>query len=463
MISDDGNAPSAKAPASSATASAGETHGRYTIFEPFARGGMASVHFGAVRGDGGFVRLVAIKRLHEQLAADPELVAMLRDEAHLSALVHHGNVIPILDVVTDAGQVLLVMDYVEGESLAKLVEAAARRHEPVACSIVSAIVGDVLSGLHAAHTAREADGAPREIVHRDVSPQNILVGTDGIARVLDFGVARAHNRAQSTRTGQIKGKLRYLSPEQIHGVATPRSDTFAAGIVAWELVTGARLFARENDGATLAAVLSAKIPRPTDVREDVPPALEDAILRSLTRNAEARFSSAREMAQAILAAAPPAGHEVVGQWVSHLAADALADRRTRTTRIESLLSRPARSGPPPTARPPPPHGLFSRRQKGGLVVAVGLLSAVLVLAAARRGHPGAEAAPTEDPRADAPAAAASLAEPTDPAGTAQADEPVGAAPPRPPVHRRPPRPASTCNPPFAFDDAGHKHFNVRCL
>ncbi len=459
MISDDGNPSSAPASASSA----GETHGRYTIFEPFARGGMASVHFGAVRGDHGFVRLVAIKRLHEELAADPELVAMLRDEAHLSALVHHGNVIPILDVVTDAGQVLLVMDYVEGESLAKLAAAAGRRNEPVPCSIVSAILADVLRGLHAAHTALEADGAPREIVHRDVSPQNILVGTDGIARVLDFGVARARNRAQSTRTGQIKGKLRYLAPEQIHGVATPRSDAFAAGIVAWELVTGARLFARENDGATLAAVLSAKIPRPGDTREDVPAALEDAILKSLDRNAEARFSSAREMAQAIGAAVPPAGHEVVGEWVSHLAADALADRRARTTRIESLPSRPARSVPPPTAHPPPPRRPFSRRLKGGLAVAVGVLSAVLVLAAARRQRPGAEASPPDDPPAAANASAASLAEPTEPASTAPSDEPPGAARTSRPTRRRPARPASTCDPPFAFDDAGHKHFKVRCL
>src|SRR5271170_1455926 len=163
--------------------------GRYTIYGKIASGGMASVHFGRQRGGEGFARTVAIKRLHPHLAEDPAFRATLIDEARMAARIHHPNVVPTLDVVTAGGELLVVMEYVRGESLARLLKIERARSRRVPLSIVSAIATGALHGLHAAHEATSDTGAPLDIVHRDVSPQNLLVGVDGLARLIDFGVA----------------------------------------------------------------------------------------------------------------------------------------------------------------------------------------------------------------------------------------------------------------------------------
>ena len=193
---------------------------------------MATVFLGRILGVGGFQRFVAIKRLHPHLASEQEFVEMFLDEARLAASIHHPNVVPILEVGTSDRGYYLVMEYIEGDTLARLLARAATSRERIPVPIVIRIVLDTLAGLHAAHELKDDNGQLLELVHRDVSPQNILVGVDGIARITDFGVARAATRLSSTRAGQLKGKLAYMAPEQARGgdrsIDAPTSSRWAS-------------------------------------------------------------------------------------------------------------------------------------------------------------------------------------------------------------------------------------------
>jgi serine/threonine protein kinase len=184
--------------------------GRYALSAEIASGGMATVHFGRLLGPVGFSRTVAIKRLHPHFARDPEFVTMFLEEARLAARIRHPNVVQTLDVVATKGELFLVMDYVQGESLARLQRAVVAANQLIAPSMTRAIVSGVLHGLHEAHEAKDERGQPLGIVHRDVSPQNIMVGVDGVARVLDFGIAKAVGHTQITRDGHVKGKVAYM-------------------------------------------------------------------------------------------------------------------------------------------------------------------------------------------------------------------------------------------------------------
>jgi serine/threonine protein kinase len=335
--------------------------GRYALYGVLASGGMATVHFGRLIGPVGFSRTVAIKRLHAQFASDPEFVAMFLDEARLAARIRHPNVVPTLDVVATAGELFLVMEYVPGESMARLVRAARTRGDIMPPSITVAIMVGVLSGLHAAHEAKNERGAPLGIVHRDVSPQNVLVGADGQARVLDFGVAKAAGRVQTTREGQLKGKLAYMAPEQLRGeMCSRKTDIYAAAVVLWEALTGERLFRADNEGAVIAKVLSDSVEPPSRVPT---PALDPTmrltverldgiVMRGLARDPAARFETAREMALALERALAPATPSQVSEWVEGIANDVLVLRAAQIADIESSsagLVRPLSSPAPPLA------------------------------------------------------------------------------------------------------------------
>ncbi|RYE90996.1 MAG: serine/threonine protein kinase, partial [Myxococcales bacterium] len=221
--------------------------GRYLLHDEIAAGGMGVVHVARQVGETGFSRLVAAKRLHADLALDQELVRMLSEEARVAARVRHPNVASTLDVVEDASEVLLVMEYLEGETLFRLIRASLERGQRLPLPIASAVLTGALLGLHAAHEATDERGRPLGIVHRDISPQNILVGADGLTRVLDFGVAKAASRTTVTARGAARGKLTYMAPEQARSlVVDRRADLFAAGIVLWEALAGARLFAADD-------------------------------------------------------------------------------------------------------------------------------------------------------------------------------------------------------------------------
>ncbi len=354
--------------------------GRYVFHGDIASGGMATVCLGQMVGAAGFSRTVAIKRLHPHLVDDPEFSAMFLDEARLAARVRHPNVVSTLDVVSTEDELFLVMEYVPGESLAALGRRSAkgasdldrrktlgtmdavpgpgawgasgpaprpvsgpesgvndnvaRRSTPLPPAVAAGIVAGALHGLHAAHEARGENGRPLEIVHRDVSPHNVLVGEDGVARLIDFGIARAAVRSQITRTGQLKGKLRYMAPEQLHGAAaTRRVDVYATAVVLWEALTGNRLFDGETDAAIYGRILEGVV-RPPGALVAVPPALDAVVLRGLARDPEARWATALEMATALDAAITPAPPAEVAGWLQRTAGPILAERARRVQAIE---------------------------------------------------------------------------------------------------------------------------------
>jgi serine/threonine-protein kinase len=327
--------------------------GRYAIFDRIAAGGMASVHVGRLLGESGFARTVAVKRLHPQFALDPEFVAMFLDEARLAARIRHPNVVATVDIVASEGEPLLVMEYVDGESLSTLLRATHRRNERVPVDVVAGVMTQALAGLHAAHEAKNDLGEPLGLVHRDVSPQNVVVGTDGVARVLDFGVAKALGKLHTTREGQLKGKLGYLAPEQVAGHAvTRRTDVFAAAVVLWEALVGRRLFAADSEGGVLQRIMDTNVQAPSVHAPDVPAALDAVVLRGLSKEPADRFDSAMEMAEAIERAAPAATARSIGQWVSDLAGPTL---QARARLIESIESSTA--GQPAAPRLPTPPAI----------------------------------------------------------------------------------------------------------
>ncbi|MDF2694377.1 MAG: serine/threonine protein kinase, partial [Labilithrix sp.] len=320
--------------------------GRYALGQSIAQGGMATLHLGRLVGSAGFARTVAIKRLHRHLCADPSFALAFADEARLAARIRHPNVVPTLDVVsmeptaTTPGELLLVMEYVDGESLSSLTR---RTKDRIPLPIVIAIVSEMLHGLHSAHEARSESGEPLEIVHRDVSPQNVLVGADGVARLVDFGIARATGRRSTETTGEgdLKGKLAYMAPEQIRRErVTRKADIFAAGVVLWELLTGTRLFATGSEGATLEKILVGWVPPPSSVVRDLPERLDEIALRALDADPNHRFETAREMAIALEDALGRALGRDVAAWVETTARDVLATRRELVAKAEQSPSSP---------------------------------------------------------------------------------------------------------------------------
>jgi eukaryotic-like serine/threonine-protein kinase len=309
--------------------------GRYTLFAKLAAGGMAAVYLGRLNGEVGFGRTVAIKRLHPHLAGESEFLDMFLDEARLAARIQHPNVIPTLDVASTGGELFIVMEYVRGEALSRLLRTSAERQQRVPVPIAATVTIEMLRGLHAAHEARDEEQRPLQIVHRDVSPQNVLVGADGVSRVLDFGVAKAARRLQTTRQGQTKGKLSYMSPEQVRSLDVTRStDVYAAGIVFWEALACRRLFDGDNDAAVIRQILSGATASPSSFNRDVPPELDRIVMRALARNPADRYVTAANMAEAIDAALRPASHPAVGQWVTELATGSLVERDDLVSAIE---------------------------------------------------------------------------------------------------------------------------------
>ncbi len=322
--------------------------GRYAIYAEIASGGMASVHLGRLLGPVGFSRTVAIKRLHAHLAKDPEFTAMFLDEARLAARIRHPNVVSTLDVGASKGELFLVMDYVHGESLAQLL----RNVDRIPIGITGNLISGMLQGLHAAHEARSDRGEPLGIVHRDVSPPNLLVGMDGAPRLVDFGVAKAMGRVTTTRGGEIKGKIAYMAPEQVLGKqVTRQTDVWGAGAVLWQMLTGQKLFRQTNDAETLFKIVAAEVSPPSAVVPGIPPEIDEVVLRALQKEPEDRFESAQEMAVACEKALPIVSQREVAEWMLRVAGDRLSPLADRVAVIESLSGEVT---PIPSLPPLPP-------------------------------------------------------------------------------------------------------------
>lgn len=305
----------------------------YLLGPAIASGGMGSVHLGLKQGALGFRRLLAIKRLHGHLARDPEFVARFKDEIRLVSRLNHPNIVQTFDVLEIEHELALVMEYVEGVTLYQLIKDADAAGARLPVEVVVGVLAQALHGLHSAHELSDASGRPLQLVHRDVSPQNIMVAKDGLAKVLDFGVAKAASETHVTRTGQLSGKAAYMSPEQALGHPVDRrTDVFAAGIVLWEALTGQRLFraAGMPEAAALRNVLEMRVRSPSELRPDISPALERVALRALERDPTRRYGSARDFALGLEEVVPNASLSAVASGVMVVSRQRLLDISTGT-------------------------------------------------------------------------------------------------------------------------------------
>lgn len=489
-----------------------ERVGRYLVFDEIAAGGMAAVHLGRLVGPAGFGRLVAVKRLHPHLQREPDFTAMLLDEARIASRIYHPNVVQVLDVVTDGG-VTLVLEYVHGEALSRLVREARRRQHPIDAALAAAVMIGVLRGLHAAHETCDEGGQPLGIVHRDVSPHNVLVDAQGTPRLLDFGVAKARGRIATTRDGQLKGKLAYMPPEQLAGaVLDRRADVYAASVVYWELLTGERLFDAADEAATVGKILAGAVRAPSELVPHLPPAVEAIVMRGLSHAREDRWATAAEMADAIERASDVAPPARVAEWVTEHwpTANALRDRiaaiergdveapsgnaETGAEGTESaiLVAVPA-SAPTggdatstTTTTTTDTSAVERRRGRGWALPTTLLLAATTtfgaVLAWERASSSRAAATDSSPPTSDAPANATTRVEPAASASGAESiasaaasaapiDPPSASAAPlasasarvqaRPPVKAAPRKPS--CDPPWTLDADGNHVWKRECF
>ncbi|MEM8606486.1 MAG: serine/threonine-protein kinase [Myxococcota bacterium] len=360
---------------------AGRQLGRYEILTQLASGGMASVYIARAQGVAGFERLVAIKVLHPHLAYEQEFISMFLDEARLAARIRHMNVVPTLDISDSHGDgYFLVMEYIEGNHLGALLGRAAKKGERLPRAFVFRVLVDALQGLGAAHRLTDENGDDLKLVHRDVSPHNILVGTDGIARLTDFGVAKADVRMASTRAGQFKGKLSYMAPEQASSSDTDqRSDLFSVGIILWESLTGRRLFKGDSNAATLNKLLNDEVIPPSKLWADLEP-YDEIVMKALHRDPEQRFQTADEFAEALDAAAGRGGiakTRDVAEVVRSLDAEKL---RTERQRVRDSIETLGRNDFAESQVPMPRDGSAPGSQtysRGGAVAPDGSVSGVL--------------------------------------------------------------------------------------
>lgn len=318
--------------------------GRFDLVLPIGTGGMGSVYLGRVEVTPGLYRDIAVKLMHPQFRAEQDVRDELLHEANVAARIIHPNVVRVHEAGDSPHGVFMAMDYVEGATLASVLRGVLKQKELVPLPIAGRILCDALTGLHAAHEQRDASGKPTEIIHRDFSPQNILVGVDGISRLADFGIAKAAGELGGTATGVVKGKVGYMAPEQARGERIDRRcDVWAAGVVAWETIAGQRLFRGANDAATLLMIISGEPPPGLRARRaDVSPALEAAIMSALQRRLDRRVATAAALRvlleEALADSGGLAAPEEVGQFVRDLVGADLEKRRARAASVVELRS-----------------------------------------------------------------------------------------------------------------------------
>lgn len=348
----------------------GERVGPYEVTELLAAGGMAEIFLGQKAGPGGFEKELVIKRIAKKLLGDREIEHMFVDEARVQALLDHPNIVQIYDFGEDRGSYFMAMELVRGCTLRWVIDNANAVRRPIPMQHALRIAADVLCGLHYAHERTDDDGKALKLIHRDISPVNVLISRAGIAKLCDFGVAKSEIQRVMTRAGIVKGKFRYMSPEQLNaGELDRRADLFAVGTVLWEMLTGRRLFDQQSEDDVVAAIRSGDYPAPSELRPGVPRPIDRILRKALHGNRDRRFRSAREFQLAceeILRMLPNASNSVlVGEYVS-AELDGTAGlgvptrRRQYTPENDSLLASgfevldpPVPSSPTTISNPPP--------------------------------------------------------------------------------------------------------------
>ncbi len=331
--------------------------GPYALCSELATGGMGTVYLARDQRSGPNEEFVAVKLMHQHLASDPNFVSMFEDEAEIASLIDHPNVCSVVTHGTWQGRQYLAMEYLPGKSLhevrQRLTELSAEYDaaETKLSMNVAQAIEQACRGVHAAHELRDASGEHLHVVHRDITPSNLFLTLDGEVKVMDFGLISARRKRSKTRTGIIKGKLAYVAPESLRGQQNldRRADIWGLGVVTWELLTGKRLFKRDDELSTLRAVSEDPIPRPSSVRPGIPDELDDIVMRALEREPDNRFGSADEMADALknfIVEREPISGDLVA-WIDELFPNARAEQ----LRVEQLALRSLVSIPPAAAIP----------------------------------------------------------------------------------------------------------------
>jgi serine/threonine-protein kinase len=323
--------------------------GRYELLYPYAQGGMATVWVARVQGKHGFEKLVAVKTILPNLAVDQEFRTMFLDEASIASRIRHPNVADIVDLGEEANTLYMVLEWVNGDSWAKLYGAVEKVGQPFPVNLLLRIAADACAGLHAAHELCDDMGAPLNVVHRDVSPQNILITIAGVTKVIDFGIAKALDRvSENTKTGMIKGKAQYTSPEQVKGHAVDRrADIWAVGTMLYQYLSGRLPYEGKNDLATLKNLAAARPPPP--LPPSVPPRVASVVMTALGGSPEARYPTALDMQRALEAVMPqPTTPTDVAAFMAQHLSERMEMRRTDLA--EALAEAEQRSGAPRKAR-----------------------------------------------------------------------------------------------------------------
>ena len=321
--------------------------GRYEVLAKLAAGGMGEIFLARLEGKAGFEKLYVIKKILPHLADDVRFRSMMIAEAQIVSKINHANICQIHELDELDGQLYIVMEYLEGITLLELIRRFAKEKLPLDLGLVAGILCQVADGLHYAHELKDREGKPLNIVHRDITPSNVFLTDHGVAKVLDFGIAKIENVA-NTESGAIKGKYAYMSPEQLRGNAVDRrADIFAMGIMMFEMLSLRRLFQRKTDYLTFRAVLDQPLPDISKFRQDVPDAVLGVMKKCLAGDPEKRFATVRQFRQALVAAVPmpPWGDPEIGDFVlAHFAEEI----RKRERNIGAVLHRKGSASSMPT-------------------------------------------------------------------------------------------------------------------
>ncbi len=311
--------------------------GKYRILSELGRGGMANVYLAVARGPGGVSKLVVLKALLPDLATEQGALSMFLDEARLAAQLNHANVVQTYEVGTEGDRHVIVMEYLEGQSLSTLIRRAEQSERKLPLRMYLRILINVLEGLHYAHELSSYDGAPLALVHRDVSPQNVFVTYDGQVKVLDFGIAKAASSSTQTATGLVKGKISYMAPEQmIAGTIDRRADVYSAGCMLWAVATGQKLWKDMPDVHIMRAVLAGEIPTPQSVNAGVDNELNRIVMKALATQPDERYATALELQADLEAYAETLGPLIKQKDIGIFMADLFADKRAE---IRALVER----------------------------------------------------------------------------------------------------------------------------